>query len=105
MKAIDLIKSLSKSQDVAEKGFRVVTAWHKQTKDRFVLDNFGSSAHTYDNPIPHILDSQDYLCISPDIKLSTPDGKSILEPDIEIHEIKQPGSIIGNCIAQLFKIN
>lgn len=104
MKATDLIKSISIS-DINSSDMKVVTAWNRQTKDQFLNDNFGTDVYLYDNPIPLILDSQDYLCLAPDITLNSPDGISVLKPDMKICELKQPGSIIGNVIAQLYKMN
>lgn len=109
MKAIDLIKSISVS-DITSDDVKVVTAWRLQTEDQFIKCNFkfrhGVKVGISGNPIPTGVDSLTYLCVlSSCDKLLTPDGTSVLYPDLKIFKYKMPGTIAGETIISLYRID
>lgn len=85
MKATDLIKSLAATNSINSFDFKVVTFYKNQTRHSFLSDNLGTFVGCNpDISAPSILEKQDYLAVFKDLSLSTPDGKSTLEPDHEV---------------------
>lgn len=99
MNAVNLIKSLSATNDTSSCDFKVVTFYHNQTLKAFLADNFGpTKPFDFKLSAPFILEKQDYLAVYNGKVLATPDGKSRIEPDNQI-------VLADDSYVSLFKIN